>query len=318
MNQRQEYQAACEAAEWLLRFQEENPEQLEKDCKRWREQSDANERAWHKALKLQRNFSQLPTDLALQTLNRPENPARRRALKSLLIAAVAAPVSVAAYRNNFWHHWAADYNTAISEQREISLTDGSQLKLNTHSAVDVEFSSQQRMIKLYQGELLIHTGKDSDHTGTPRPFYVETEHGRMQALGTVFDVFYQADKTLLSVIEGAVHVVVADYSHSRVVQAGEQLAFTANSLLATNAVSTATTAWAQGQIIADSMSLGQLLNELSRYRRGWLRCDPQVAQLRISGVFRTSDTDAVLAALPKTLPVKINRHTDYWITVAAR
>ena len=55
-----------------------------------------------------------------------------------------------------------------------------------------------------------------------------------------------------------------------------------------------------------------------RYRPGLLRCDPAVAPLRVSGAFQLHDTDAVLAALPATLPVSVRYRTSYWVTIGPR
>jgi len=68
-------------------------------------------------------------------------------------------------------------------------------------------------------------------------------------------------------------------------------------------------------LAADNMRLDAFLAELGRYRKGWLRCDPQVAALRISGAFQLADTDAVLANLAHLLPVQISARTPYWVTV---
>jgi transmembrane sensor len=40
--------------------------------------------------------------------------------------------------------------------------------------------------------------------------------------------------------------------------------------------------------------------------------------LRISGAFQVRDTDAVLAALPATLPVQVRYRTPYWVTITLR
>ena len=54
----------------------------------------------------------------------------------------------------------------------------------------------------------------------------------------------------------------------------------------------------------------------SRYRRGHLGVAPEVADLRITGSFPLHDTDKALSALLPTLPVQIEQHTPYWVTVA--
>jgi len=75
-------------------------------------------------------------------------------------------------------------------------------------------------------------------------------------------------------------------------------------------------AWRQGSIIAIDRPLGELLADLSRYRRGVLQCDPQIAGLKISGAFPIDDTDRALAALESGFSLQIKRYTRYWVRIS--
>ena len=77
-------------------------------------------------------------------------------------------------------------------------------------------------------------------------------------------------------------------------------------------------AWQQGSIIAINRPLGELLAELSRYRPGVVRCDPAIAQLKVSGAFPIDDTDRALAALESGFSLRIERYTRYWVRVSQR
>ncbi|KAG1060900.1 hypothetical protein G6F40_018041 [Rhizopus arrhizus] len=74
----------------------------------------------------------------------------------------------------------------------------------------------------------------------------------------------------------------------------------------------------RGVLYANQLRLDAFASELGRYRSGVLRCDPEIAHLRISGAFQLNDTDAVLAALPATLPVQVRYRTAYWVTIGPR
>ena len=63
--------------------------------------------------------------------------------------------------------------------------------------------------------------------------------------------------------------------------------------------------------------LGDFIAELSRYRRGVLRCAPSVASLRLSGAFRIDGTDTILENLSQSLPVSVRFVTRYWASVEA-
>jgi len=74
-------------------------------------------------------------------------------------------------------------------------------------------------------------------------------------------------------------------------------------------------AWLRGVLPAERMRLDELLGELSRYRPGILRCHEQVATLRLTGSFSLENTDAALTLIKRSLPVRIERLTRYWVTV---
>ncbi|MFD2980294.1 iron dicitrate transport regulator FecR, partial [Klebsiella pneumoniae] len=77
-------------------------------------------------------------------------------------------------------------------------------------------------------------------------------------------------------------------------------------------------AWSNGLLVANRQRLDDFLAELGRYRQGWLRCDPAIAGLRISGTFSIDDTDSALRALEASLPVQRLERTRYWVTVIPR
>lgn len=52
---------------------------------------------------------------------------------------------------------------------------------------------------------------------------------------------------------------------------------------------------------------------MARYRHGYLSCSDDIANLRLSGVFRLEDTDKLLHLLPQTLPVHVSYRTRWWV-----
>ncbi|MCV6098840.1 FecR family protein, partial [Pseudomonas aeruginosa] len=74
-------------------------------------------------------------------------------------------------------------------------------------------------------------------------------------------------------------------------------------------------AWTRGMLMADRMPLAEVLAELARYRRGLLRCDPQLARLAVSGAYPLLDLRRTLGMLQATYPLKVRGVTDYWISL---
>ncbi len=208
--------------------------------------------------------------------------------------------------------WGADHRTGTGEQRDIVLADGSRVWLNTGSAIDVRFDAGERVVVLLEGEIFVATAHEAG-----RPFRVRTEHGTMQALGTRYDVRRQADRTLVAVYQGAVALRTRGGS-GRVLAAGQQARFDADAISATEPADDARSAWTAGVLVADGITLRQLLQELQRYRRGHLGVADAVADLRVYGNFPAQDPDRVLRMLASALPIRIEQPLPWWTSVDAR
>jgi ferric-dicitrate binding protein FerR (iron transport regulator) len=74
-------------------------------------------------------------------------------------------------------------------------------------------------------------------------------------------------------------------------------------------------AWTEGLIVTQDMRLSNFLAQVSRYRHGYLSCSNDIADLRLSGVFRLEDPEQLLRLLPQTLPVQLRRRTRWWVHV---
>lgn len=302
----------AQAAEWfVLLASGEASDEERRRWHAWRMAHAAHELAWQRAAGSTARFAELPPDqasAALHALSQPaglKSPARRKGLAQLVVLLAVGLGGWQGYRGS---DWSADLLTAIGEQRETALADGSRLLLDTDSAVDIEFSAKIRLIRLRRGQIMIATAPDP--AASHRPFVVETAEGRVLALGTRFTVQQESGRTRVSVLEARVVLQGWDATgDSPLLGAGQSARFSRDGLLEQRPAPDADSAWTQGMLIANDLRLADLLAELARYRPEPLICDPAVAELRISGAFPLRDTDRVLAAIAHTLPVQIDRQT---------
>jgi len=319
MNTTIDTRTAQEAAHWMMRLQGgELDDAAQQALSRWRARHPRNEAAWQRAEQVCRTFGMLPAPLAMplsrQVLDRPAGARRRAALKTLAVLIVAGPAGWAMLRVAPWPAWTADLRTATGEIRHLRLADGSRLSLNTASAADIVFSDALRLVRLRDGEL--HVATSPDPRG--RPFIVRTSNGSIRALGTRFTV--RQDDSLLgarthvAVTQGAVELRPAD-GRPVIVQAGWQASFDAAAASTPQPLAPHADAWTRGLLYADDTPLTQVLAQLARYRHGVVRCDPAVAQLRVSGVYQLHDTDQLLSLLQASLPIRVRRHGRFWISV---
>ena len=88
---------------------------------------------------------------------------------------------------------------------QITLSDGTQMWMNSGTQVEVPvvFSRKCRELKLLEGEILLDVSKDAS-----RSFIVDTWAGKVEVMGTRFDVLADRDENLFStaLLEGKVQV----------------------------------------------------------------------------------------------------------------
>lgn len=300
-------------------------------CSAWRAAHPAHEAAWQQVQSVEDAFRQVPpmgagggalAHGALQAVIRLRaQQGRRRALGVLGLAATGGVLGLFVWRATPWEQ-RTDYATAVGERRRVTLSDGTELNLNTGSEVRVIFSPRQRRIVLQRGELFVRTGADTGAMFGHRAFWVETPHARFEALGTRFGVRQQDDETRLTLTEGRVAIHAGDAAPV-IAQAGDGYLIRVGTASPQRLLDRGfePDAWTDGALVARQMRLDAFIAELARYSDTPLRCDPAVASLRVSGVFQLGGSDPVgraLEALVRTLPVKLERATGDTVTVARR
>ncbi|WP_035822151.1 FecR domain-containing protein [Janthinobacterium sp. RA13] len=303
-----------QAADWLMQLHSGAASaQQRRECERWRASDPEHARAWQRAEALLGKLGGLPPELAMPALDRSRASrtlARRAALLKLAALLAVVPGAWLLMEQQGWRH---DYQTTTGERRDIVLADGSRISLNTATTLDVQFDGAQRLLTLRRGEIAVHTAPDAQR----RPFFVATAEGRLEALGTVFSVRQEDGQTALAVRESRVRVQ-ARSGAQHIIAEGSQVDFTAAAIGEPRALDGGALAWQRGMLLADAMRLHDFALELGRYRPGIVRCDPRVANVRVSGAFPITDTDAALVMLVSTYPVAARtRLGGYWVTLDA-
>lgn len=229
----------------------------------------------------------------------------------LAMAALVVVIIAGAW---FWNSFQAitmSYQTAPGEQKTITLADGSTIEINTNTSITVKMSARSRKVILSKGEAYFTVAHEKK-----RPFEVLAGRGTIRALGTCFNVYKRLSGVTVSVIEGSVRVrTKADYGvttavHKQILKQGRQLSYTQSGAISSlGAVNIKeVSAWRDGKLIFDEMPLAEVIQEVNRYRTRQIHItDPDLKDLKVSGVFKSDDLDSILGAIEQVLPVKARR-----------
>jgi len=296
-------QVAEQAVHWLIESQGDDFGQVQQlALEHWLQANQEHQRAWAHIQQVNQRLRGVSSPVVHATLQAPPSPARRRALKALLLVGVASATGLGLQQHDPLPGLMADYRSPLGQRRRMQLVDGSVLQLNTRSAADARFDSQQRQLRLFEGELALQVASDA------RPLLLRTAEGALRLDSGRFNVRQFDGYSLVSVFQGAASAA------GQPLRAGQQARFT-GAWRSVTPLDPNVGAWVDGMLVASQMRLADFLAELGRYRHGQLGCSEQVADLRISGSYPLDDSERILQMLEVALPVRVRRFTRYWVTV---
>ena len=204
--------------------------------------------------------------------------------------------------------WSQTVVTAVGEQREVKLLDGSVITLNTDSQLNVNYGAGYRNVRLLQGEVMFDVARDPD-----RPFVVDAGLRRIEAVGTAFAVRIEPDSVAVIVTEGRVRVfepppddksaapvnspILLD-SGKRIVIVREHAAPQPDAEPVSSQEIQRQLAWREGLLDFSETPLHEVIREVSRHTSLKIEVsDPSLRTLEFNGLFRTGDTATLFMAL---------------------
>jgi transmembrane sensor len=327
-----------EAAEWTWRLDSDQSGSADREAfDSWLRQDARHRRAFDEFSKVWRTLDGLGEGARHEKSAAFIRAARRSTvhLPPRRWLGAAAAVLIGALAAVLWMREGSDiqtFSTAVGQQRDVTLADGSVVSLNTNSIVETDLSRRLRQIYLRKGEAHFQVAHDRS-----RPFLVHAGDALVRAVGTQFEVRLLADQHVDIVVnEGRVEVQATPTGAGpeagevssrrpaalRAVSAGERLS-TASADYVVKAVTPAQLsselAWREGAIIFDGEPLSEAITEIERYTDTRIVIsDSDTAALRVGGRFRTDDVQDFFRGLESALAVSIRRAPDGVIYIDPR
>ncbi|AXT37545.1 DUF4974 domain-containing protein [Alteromonas sp. BL110] len=326
-----------QACLWVSRLDRglKSDEKVELDT--WLAESNAHRQALLEAASLWDDMSVLNELSGLFPQPTAKHTTKRRALPKNAVWGIAATflvmaIAVGVVVQRTWLNSAPEFaavsqkfQTGVGEQKNVTLSDGSQLHLNTNSLVTVDFTSSARNIVLLKGEAHFEVAHDKT-----RPFSVTAGNNTVTAVGTAFNMQYVDDNAFeLVVTDGKVLVkdrFKASSSNEslfgkRPVTEEGLLMFAGEKATVLGKVEARESmsqdeidddlAWQQGMIVFKGEPLESVLLEIGRYTPVRFHIsDDSLRKRRVAGYFKVGDIDGLLSALESSFNITYEKVTE--------
>jgi transmembrane sensor len=203
------------------------------------------------------------------------------------------------------------YMTNAGQQQTVTLTDGSSILLDTDSEVVVRYSDRTRRVDLLRGQ-----AQFSVHGNHAWPFVVHAGSGTVTAVGTQFQVRLDDRVTDVALLQGKLAIAAEAQdggTQDAALVGGQGLSYDADGQITpVHAVDMEQAhGWTRGQLFVHNWRLADLVAEMNRYSSSKLQLtDPSLKNIRISGVFRTSDQQTLLLLLQQGWSIHAKRISD--------
>ncbi|MBJ7532722.1 FecR family protein [Rhodomicrobium vannielii ATCC 17100] len=305
---------AEDAAGWVARLQSSDAtEEDHKQFAEWLALDPAHREAHGMYRRLWGELRDVP--IPSDRLKKLARTRRRTAAARATGFAVVAFVFLSMHQIGLLDRLRADHSTSVGEVRMVALEDGTQVDLNTDTAISVSFSEKARRVTVLRGEAFFDVAKNP-----ARPFTVEGGTISAVAVGTRYSVHsatggFHGD---IQVEEGRVDVRTG--SERVTVDAGHEATLNAEGKVTVRPADVgSTTAWRTGKLVFSNRPLRDVLATLERYRKGRIFIlDEAAAGSRVSGIFDLTDTEEALREIETTLPVTVTRLTGLMVIVRSR
>jgi transmembrane sensor len=251
---------------------------------------------------------------------------RRRWLAPVLAAAAAVAIAFLGP----WHvagpqlDYADEASTAVGHLTNLDLPDGTKVRLNTDSRIEVRYTATERRVLLLKGEAHFTVA-----SMPARPFVVEASGMAVRAVGTAFNVRMHDEAVEVLVTHGKVAVldgsaepstqprppsadrpflVAGDRAVIPVVAAERDARSpVAVSRLASQEIERAL-AWQDRRLEFEAVPLREIVAEFNRYNRHQLAIeDDALAERRFGGSFRADAPDVFVRLLQTRFGLQVEQ-----------
>ncbi len=275
----------------------------------WLETSERHAEAWRLAEQAWRLSRMVGP--AIPPLEPPRLKPMRRAAIVLAAAAIAACL-VLAVIPDLRLSLQADYRTGTGQVRIVSLDDGTQVQLDSGSAIAADLKADQRDVTLLEGRAFFDVTPDA-----ARPFNVHAGKVVVTVKGTAFDVDMTGDAIRVAVERGAVAVDYPGLSQPVQLAPGDRLTIEAGAAAAVHGTPNSVAAWRRHRLMVESGTVGAVVAEIARYRAGLVVVtDDALASQPVTGIYDLNDPLRALQTVVEPHRGRVRELTPWLVLIS--
>ncbi|MBB1433982.1 MULTISPECIES: FecR family protein [Pseudoalteromonas] len=191
-----------------------------------------------------------------------------------------------------------------TQATDVTLSDGSEVALNTHTNLQFNENDKARQATLSKGEAYFSVKRD-EH----RPFTINTGNATISVLGTAFNIDKTLRETTIDVFHGKVAVTTPDNAQ-RVELVKGQRARVHNNHIIVSTFKAQQPDWQLGWLDLENVTINDAIFQLNRYTDKPLVLSNVDANLRVSGRFKTTDVVGAASLIAQLNQLEVNRFDD--------
>jgi transmembrane sensor len=275
----------------------------------WIAESDFHQVAW---LRLEGSIAHVDKLAALRPprLDVPRaGGARRRFVLPLLVAASIVVVATLAipFVRDLMQPPDRVFATNVGGRALLKFADGTQIELNTDTAVRYRMTTQERTVWLDKGEAYFRVAHNAAN-----PFAVVAEGRRITDLGTEFLVRHDAGSLDIALVKGRAQLASENSGVSIAMLApGDEAVATPTSttiVKKTQKQLADELGWQRGVLVFRNTTLADAVREFNRYNEIKLViADPSIAGLKFSAEIKTDHYEDFLQLAQMVLRLRVDR-----------
>lgn len=210
------------------------------------------------------------------------------------------------------------YKTEVGDIETVNLSEGTVVKLNTATRIEVEITDSYRKVHLLEGEAYFDVARNENV-----PFVVSLNDTLIEALGTAFSVQKLGEYVEVTVTEGLVQVSRSRNSLSEnpllsfepvLLKAGQMVRVGEPGNAEVKDIEPDQIArkllWQQKMLAFNGETLQEVIDEFSRYTNFKLDiADSETAAIRVGGYFRSNDIAGLFTSLEDNFAISVKQAT---------